>query len=906
MLVSPRSLIRQVDTDGKNTDTSLGNVRREVEPLVFTFYVSPVPDLRPLISAPDPVSLDAFLRDLQLDPGLLRQITAWERLPARAATYAPFPASLDARLLMALRARGIYLPYTHQAQAITAALNGDNVVVVTPTASGKTLCYNLPVLHTLLGDADARSLYLFPTKALAQDQLTELRGLVETLQTGIAPAIYDGDTPQGHRKRIREAAQLVITNPDMLHTGILPHHTNWSEFFQGLRTVVIDEIHTYRGVFGSHVANLLRRLRRICRFYGAEPNFILTSATIANPREHAERLLEAPVVLVADNGAPMGERHFLFYNPPLVDAQLGLRRSSLLEAQKLGERLLAAGVQTILFARSRLRVELLLTYLREGYTRRGGDAEAVRGYRGGYLPAERRQIEAGLRAGEVRAVVATNALELGIDIGQLQAAVLVGFPGAIASAWQQAGRAGRRQDTALAMFVAGAGALDQYLVQHPDFFFAASPEHALINPDNLVILTNHLRCAAFELPFREGEQFGNVDFTADLLQMLAEEGEVQRAGDRWFWMDSTYPAQGINLRAAGDPIVVMAGPGSASAFAEAPVVVIGQLEREAAPALLHAGAIYLHEGQTYWVERLDWEAGHAYVQPVEVDYYTEASGSTAVEVLVIHQQEQEGELIKGHGDLEVRSQVVGYRQVKRWTHETLGYGELDLPELVLQTSGFWLSFDAGLVERLRAQGMWQGDPNDYGPNWPAQRDLARARDGYRCTQCGAPERPVRQHDVHHIRPFRSFGYVPGLNQAYVLANQLENLRTLCRACHERTEQGQRLRSGLAGLGYLLGNLAPLHLMCDPGDLGVHVEPQARHTERPTIMLYDRVPAGIGLAERVFELAPILLAAAHDMAARCPCARGCPACVGPVSEGAEALAWDTKALTLALLQEALGR
>ena len=465
---------------------------------------------------------------------------------------------------LALRARGIHLPYTHQSQAIAAALAGENVVVVTPTASGKTLCYNLPALHTLLDDPDARALYLFPTKALAQDQLVEVREMVELLQADITIASYDGDTLQGHRKAIRQGARLLLSNPDMLHTGVLPHHTNWAEFFRGLRLVVIDEMHTYRGVFGAHVANVLRRLRRICRFYGSDPTFILTSATIANPAEHARTLIEADVTLVDDNGAPAGEKHLIFYNPPLVDPDLGLRRSSLLEAQKLGERCLFHDVQAILFARSRLRVELLLVYLRDAVRAAGGDPAAIRGYRGGYLPAERREIESGLRSGQVRAVMATNALELGIDIGQLQAAVITGFPGTIASTWQQAGRAGRRQEASLAVFIAGAGALDQYIVQNPDYFFGRSPEHALINPDNLVILTNHLRCAAFELPFATGRAvWRRAVHRRDLLEMLAEEGEIQQAGERYFWMDSAYPAAEISLRTASpDPIVIMVEPDS--------------------------------------------------------------------------------------------------------------------------------------------------------------------------------------------------------------------------------------------------------------------------------------------------------------------------------------------------------
>jgi DEAD/DEAH box helicase domain-containing protein len=365
-------------------------------------------------------------------------------------------------------------------------------------------------------------------------------------------------------------------------------------------------------------------------------------------------------------------------------------------------------------------------------------------------------------------------------------------------------------------------------------------------------------------------------------------------------MDAAYPAADISLRTADpDPIVIMT-----PATESEPARTIGQLEREAAPAMLHEGAIYLHEGQTHLVERLDWEEGHAFVQPVDIDYYTESSGVTEIEVLAVHQQEQQGELLRGYGDLEVRSQTTGYRRVKRWTHETLGYGEVDLPETVLQTSGYWLSFAQSLVDRLRARGLWQSDPNDYGPTWQQQRQLARQRDGYRCTQCGAAEKPGRQHDVHHIRPFRSFGYLPGLNENDKIANHLSNLRTLCRTCHQRIERGVRLRSGLGGLAYLLGHLAPLHLMCDPGDLGSHVEPEAEHTSLPTILLYDRIPAGIGLAERLYELQPLLLPAARAALDRCPCAHGCPACVGPMPEGAAALEWDTKELTRVLVEEAL--
>ncbi len=840
--------------------------------------------------------LARILARFQTDPSLRTRITAWERIPAREAEIAAWPETLDPRLPLALAARGIRQPYSHQARAAELALAGQHVLVVTPTASGKTLAYNLPVLHWLLNDPDARALYLFPTKALAQDQLQTLQELIDALHADISVAVYDGDTPKAHRKRIREQARIVLTNPDMLHTGILPHHTAWMAFFRGLRAVVIDEIHTYRGVFGSHVANVLRRLKRVASFYQdatpaqAPVQYLLASATIANPAAHAERLIEAPVALVARNGAPSGEKHFIFLNPPLVDRDLGLRRSNLLEAQQLGVTLLREGVQTIFFARARMTAELLLTYLREGLERQGVRGVVVQGYRGGYLPRQRRAIERGLREGDIHGVVATNALELGVDIGQLQAAVLTGFPGTIASAWQQAGRAGRRGEVSLAALIAGGGALDQYIIQHPDYFFGRSPEHALINPDNLVILVEHLRCAAFELPFRTGEAFGRFQFTEEALAMLQEEGEVMQAGDRWFWTSESYPAGEVSLRTASpDRILILEEDET-----------IGEMDRETAPALLHEGAIYLHEGRAYLVEKLDWDEGHAWVTPAQVDYYTRAISVSQADVLAVEAQEA-GRALRGWGEVAIHSRVTGYRRVKRWTHEVLGYGDVDLPETVLETTGYWLAVADEVVDALREMRLWASDPNDYGPNWPEQRAKARARDGYRCVLCGAAEPPGQPHDVHHIRPFRTYGYIPGVNENYKLANRLENLRTLCRSCHQKVERGQRLRSGLSGLAYLLHNLAPLHLMCDPSDLGYLIEPLAAHTQRPTILLYDQAPGGIGLSERLYDLQPQLLDAAREVVATCGCSHGCPACVGPVTEGAEALDWDAKALTLALLE-----
>ncbi|MBC8450159.1 MAG: DEAD/DEAH box helicase [Chloroflexi bacterium] len=850
------------------------------------------------------MSLNTFVQELRLDPNFMRQVAAWRRFPPRPARTADFPPELDPRLVAALRARGIEQLYSHQATAVAAARRGEHVTVVTPTASGKTLCYNLPVLHTLLNEPSARALYLFPTKALAQDQLAELQQIGKSADQQISRdmrgwcAVYDGDTPKAERPRIRRSARLLITNPDMLHTGILPHHTRWADLFANLRYVVLDELHTYRGVFGSHVANVLRRLRRICQFHGSQPQFICCSATIANPQEHAERLLEAPVTLVDDDGSPKGEKHFLLYNPPLVDRELGIRRSTLLEARSIAGRLLDADVQTIVFARARLTVEVLLTYLRDWVAKeRKGAEEAVRGYRGGYLPRLRREIEQGLREGSVRGVVATNALELGIDIGQLAAAVLVGYPGSIASSWQQAGRAGRSTETSLAVLVASMSPLDQYLIAHPDYLFDRSPEQALIHPDNLVILLHHLRCAAFELPFAQGESFGDFGDVAALLDFLAEEGEVHRSAEAYHWIGETYPAQEVSLRTASpDRFVIMARED----YGSEPQV-IGEVDRFSVPFLLYEGAVYLHEGQSYLVQELDWEGQRALVHAADVGFYTDASSSEQVQVLEVQEQRQDGGAVKAHGEVLVKSKATGYRRVKRYTHENLGWGEIDLPEQEMQTTAYWLSLPEETVERLRLSGLWVSDRMDYGPNWAAQRDLARARDGYQCQHCRAPERPGRQHDVHHLRPFREFGYAPGENEAYREANRLENLVTLCPTCHRQAETSQRVRSGLAGLGYALSHVASLHLMCDPRDLGSITEPRSTSTRLPTITLYEKVPAGLGFSARLYELHRTLLEAARELVSACPCAHGCPACVGPVLDPEQ----ETKALTLALIEEACG-
>ncbi len=617
-------------------------------------------------------------------------VTAWHRFPAEPAQFADYPDAVDDRLRAALAAGGIARPYVHQAEAMAHALEGRHVVTITPTASGKTLCYNAPVLSGILRDPSTRALYLFPTKALAQDQLAELLTLTGRLEehVSIGACTYDGDTPQDARRAVRGRAHLVLSNPDMLHSGILPHHPRWAKLFENLRFVVIDELHAYRGVFGSHLANILRRLRRVCAHYGSSPVFICSSATIANPRDLAERLTGEPFALVERNGAPRGEKIFALVNPPVVNPQLGIRRSYVAETRRLAVEFLTRGLQVIVFAQSRLITEVLTTYLKQACRRLPGGSEAIRGYRGGYLPLRRRDIERGLRAGTVSGVVSTSALELGIDIGALDVCVMAGYPGTIAATWQRAGRAGRRSTRSAAVMVASSAPMDQFIVQHPAYFFDASPEHALINPDNLPILLDHIKCAAFELPFAPDEQFG-PDLQA-VLGLLREEGFVDLVDDRWHWMHESYPADAVSLRSVSSDNFVVVDVSDET-------TIIGEVDFSAATSTLYEQAIYLVEGTQYQVSRLDFDRRKAYARPVDSDYYTDAITSTKVTVL-----EEFGRLrgVGSHGEVHVVSRVVGFKKIKFYTNENVGSGELDLPEQEMHTTAYWLTLPRALVDSL--------------------------------------------------------------------------------------------------------------------------------------------------------------------------------------------------------------
>ncbi|MBM3726239.1 MAG: DEAD/DEAH box helicase [Acidobacteria bacterium] len=631
-------------------------------------------------------------------------VRAIHKQAAREGTYAEFPPGLDPRLAAALRARGIGRLYSHQAEAFEHAEAGRNTVVVTPTASGKTLCYNLPVLNAILADGRAKALYLFPTKALAEDQLHEFHELGRALEAAGAPALkaftYDGDTPQDARRAIRERASVVFTNPDMLHTGILPHHTRWAKLFETLRYIVIDELHYYRGVYGSHMANVIRRLKRICEFYGsrkdgAGPQFVCCSATIANPKELAEAATESPFELVADNGAPSGAKFFVFYNPPVVNAELGIRRSYVGEARRIAVEAIERGQQTLVFANNRLATEVLVKYLKDACEKKTG-AETIRGYRGGYLPKERREIERRLRDGQIRGVVATNALELGIDIGGLDTVVMAGYPGTVASTWQRAGRAGRRLTPSLAVLVASSAPLDQYIVDHPEYFFDSTPERAHLNANNLEIVLNHVKCAAFELPIREDETFGPHG-VAGMCGFLEETGVLHKTGKQWHWTSDTYPADAISLRAVtSDNFVVIDTTGNNE--------VIAEVAFPAALTALHEKAIYLHEARQYQVERFDYGQRKAYVRRVESEYYTDAIDYTQVRVLEEFGSESLAKARAVQGDVRVNRQIVGFKKIKFYTNENIGAGNLMMPEQEMHTTAFWLHFPAAFLDDLRDLG----------------------------------------------------------------------------------------------------------------------------------------------------------------------------------------------------------
>jgi len=756
--------------------------------------------MRTYAPAPTATVLERCLEE----PSLARGVLHHAILPARDAQHGDWPSWLDPGVRAGLLERGIGRPYVHQVEAIEAVRRGEDVVVVTPTASGKSLCYAVPILQAIADDPAARALCLFPTKALGQDQVAEIATMATRSGLSVSTAAYDGDTPAPIRSAIRKAGQIVVTNPDMLHSAMLPHHTKWFQLFEQLRVIVIDELHTYRGVFGSHVANVIRRLLRLCAHYGSTPVIVCCSATIGNPAELARTLTGRPARLVDRNGAPSGEKHLLLVDPPILDPATGARGSALTLAQRWALPFLRAGRQTVVFGRSRTNVEIMLSNLREALREDLGPRSRLRGYRGGYLPTERRAIERGLRDSEILGVVSTNALELGVDIGRLDVAVLAGYPGSIAATWQQMGRAGRRGDVSVAIVVASPSPVDRYVIQHPEFLLSSPPEEARLDPDNLHVLLSHLRCATFERPFEPGEVFGPAP-ADELLAFIAESGHVRQSGDgRWYWSSENFPASEVSLRTGAPENVVIV-----DTTPDRPRV-LGEVDLFSAQVLVHERAIYMHESVQYHVDRLEWGEKKAYVHRVDVDHYTYANRAVTLKPLDVFAEAPATGGRRGHGEVMVASLVTLFKKLKFGTDENVGWGPIDLPELELQTTAYWLTAD-GLATR------WRRDELDV---------------------------------------------------------------------------------ALIGAGRAVQAVAAVLLMVDPRDLGLVAQVRSPHQEAPTIYLYEAVPGGVGLSERLWERHAELVSGAADLIAGCGCDAGCPACTGPRLEPDV----DAKALALRLLAE----
>jgi len=762
------------------------------------------------------------------------RITGSIFLPGHEGRYAELPADLPASLAAALRTRGVERLYSHQAEAWHAVQKGDHVVVVTPTASGKSLCYTLPVVAGAM-KKQAKALYLFPTKALAQDQVAELLELNRAGQLGVKAFTFDGDTPGDARAAVRLHGDIVVSNPDMLHQAILPHHTKWAQFFENLQYVVIDEIHTYRGVFGSHVANVLRRLKRVCAFYGSNPQFILCSATIGNPKAHAEALIEHEVTAITESGAPTGDKQVLLWNPPVVNPDLGLRASARSQSNRIARLAIRAGLKTLVFAQSRTMVEVLTKYLKDVFDNDPRKPARIRAYRGGYLPTERREAEKAMRDGNIDGIVSTSALELGVDIGSLDVVVLNGYPGSVAATWQRIGRAGRRQQASLGVLVASSDPLDQYLIRHPEFFSDASPEHARIHSDQALILLDHIRCAAFELPFLSGERFGPID-AAPYLEVLGESGVLHQEGERWEWIADSYPANAVSLRSVADGNFVVVNR------TDGRQTIIAEVDFSSAPLTLYEGAIHMIQSTPYQVEKLDWEGRKAYVTRTHVDYYTDAIDYTKLKVLERFDGVNAGKGNAHHGEVHVVRRVSGYKKIRYYTHENIGYGPVNLPDQELHTTAAWWQLPQSVLDA-------------------AFDSRQAALDGF-------------------------------LGAAYAL-----HVVATVAVMAEARDLQKAVGSGDGAWFAVSDGRGRGQLRSDDGNIS-----DVNRAERfiPTVYLYDNYPGGVGLSEPLWKRQAELLKRAQELVNECDCKSGCPACVGPVLAADENLIESPKYLTAKVL------
>jgi len=659
------------------------------------------------------VDAEVFLETLKQQGFFADQIVHVEELQERPAAYREAAGGLLPEVVRALEAVGVRRLYSHQAAAIDQVRQGKSIAIVTGTASGKTLCYVIPVAEALLADPQATMLFIYPTKALAQDQLRGLDAFQEELGIDLLAGTYDGDTPQTQRRKIRDSGNIVLTNPDMLHQGILPQHARWNRFFTHLRYVVIDEVHAYRGIFGSHLANVMRRLDRICRHYGSSPQFICSSATIANPREHAERICGASMALIDEDGSPRGPKRFVMWNPPLLSRSAsgggedwrlgGERRSAIREAVELMAALVQEGVQTIAFVRTRLAAELIFKDSRDrlrGVSRRL--AGSIHAYRGGYLPEERRDIERRLAAKEILGVASTNALELGIDIGSLDACILVGYPGTVASLWQQSGRAGRGREESIVFLVAQNAPMDQYLMAHAEYLFAQNPEQAVVDPDNPHIAVGHLQCATSELPLGDDEVGIFGPYAEAVLEVLEEDALVRHLDGSWYWASSEYPAARVNLRNIAGPVYTIQDEAQGQR-------IIGTMDEISAMSQLHDHAVYLHGADTYFVDQLDLDQKIALVERRDLDYYTQAVTTSQIRIDEKEREEEFRGGILGYGDVTVTTSIPMFKKIRFHARDSLGFEQLELPPQLLETVAFWFAPPEELVQAMGKRRLLAGE-----------------------------------------------------------------------------------------------------------------------------------------------------------------------------------------------------
>lgn len=825
---------------------------------------------------------DSLFHDL-----IINRWVAEERHPE----YAEIPEEIHPSLKKALSIMGIEALYKHQKEAIDLIEQKKDVLISTGTSSGKSLCYQIPIVGSILSGENATSLLIYPTKALTDDQFKKFQIFIkgfserEELHSSFVPAVYDGDTLSSQRIAIRKNVSILLTNPDMLHLAILPHHTLWSEFLARLKFVVVDEVHVYRGVIGSHLANIFRRLNRILRFYGANPQYILASATISNPKEFGERLLGKNIEVIENDYSYQPQRNYYFLNPPVLDSSLGIRKSLIQQTNEVAEHLLAQNIQTIFFARTRRTVEQTLKFMKRGQK----NTNNVQGYRSGYLSKERREIENGLRNGKLRAVISTNALELGIDMGKVDAVVLMGYPGTIAAFHQQTGRAGRQNRPSAAILIASGLPLDQFIIRNREYITGRNPENALIDPDNPLILLNHIRCALFELPFDGEENYGDLDFykTKQYLEVLKDARVARKNGEKYFFTSDAYPANEISIRNIGkNPIILREILGAS-------IQTIGEVDFQSALKMVHPGAIYIHNGAFFFVKDLILEKQTAYLIPHDEDYFTEPLVEITIEIEQSLTAKNFSKFSCHFDEILVTENIKGFKKIDWQTREIIGREDLDLPENILLTKSFWISLNELFVESLRITNRWRNDPIDYGPDWAARRVQAIKRDQCICQFCGLYLELSEIH-VHHRIPFRAF-------HSSLEANRIENLVSLCTRCHQKAEQNVRIRSGLSGLAYLFSNIAPLHLMCDNRDIGYFSDSAAKWNHGlPAMGIFDQYPGGIGLSAKLFDISKNVFSDCRKIVQQCECTDGCPSCVGPPGENG----LGGKEYTIAILKKIL--